>query len=66
MVYETVLTGKMHFSGPDQLHGFEKRLIIDVNPIDFSWLPGRPKGGWYDFSTVHAQHSIEENGRSGE
>ena len=27
--YETVLIGKMHFIGPDQLHGFEKRLVED-------------------------------------
>ncbi len=24
--YETVLSGKMHFIGPDQLHGFRRRL----------------------------------------
>ncbi|MDX1356411.1 MAG: sulfatase-like hydrolase/transferase, partial [Halomonas venusta] len=24
--YYTALTGKMHFCGPDQLHGFEERL----------------------------------------
>src|ERR1700722_7347466 len=27
--YKTVLTGKMHFCGPDQLHGFEARLTTD-------------------------------------
>ncbi len=53
--YDTVLSGKMHFSGPDQLHGFEKRLTTDVYPSDYSWLPHRPKGGWTDFSNVHAQ-----------
>ena len=37
--YETVLSGKMHFIGPDQLHGFEKRLNTDIYPADFSWLP---------------------------
>ena len=26
--YETVLAGKMHFIGPDQLHGFEHRYFI--------------------------------------
>ena len=29
--YETVLSGRMHFSGADQLHGFEKRLVGDIN-----------------------------------
>ena len=28
--YRTCLTGKMHFVGPDQLHGFEERLTTDV------------------------------------
>lgn len=31
--YETVLAGRMHFSGPDQLHGYEQRLVGDVTPI---------------------------------
>jgi choline-sulfatase len=37
--YETVLTGKMHFVGPDQLHGFETRLTTDIYPADFGWTP---------------------------
>ncbi|WP_309084623.1 sulfatase-like hydrolase/transferase [Chelativorans sp.] len=28
--YETVLIGKMHFIGPDQLHGFERRPVDDA------------------------------------
>ncbi len=28
--YETVLAGRMHFAGPDQRHGFEKRLVGDI------------------------------------
>lgn len=35
--YETVLAGKMHFIGPDQLHGFEYRLTSDIYPGDFGW-----------------------------
>ena len=30
--YETVLAGRMHFCGPDQNHGFEKRFVGDVTP----------------------------------
>ena len=37
--YDTVLSGKMHFVGPDQLHGFAKRLTTDIYPSGFSWLP---------------------------
>ena len=37
--YRTVLAGKMHFIGPDQLHGFEERLLPDVYPAGFDWMP---------------------------
>ena len=37
--YATCLAGKMHFVGPDQLHGFEERLTTDIYPADFGWTP---------------------------
>ncbi|CAN5365912.1 choline-sulfatase [soil metagenome] len=37
--YRTCLSGKMHFVGPDQLHGLEKRLTTDIYPADFGWTP---------------------------
>ena len=37
--YHTVLSGKMHFVGPDQLHGFEERRTTDIYPADFGWTP---------------------------
>jgi choline-sulfatase len=37
MGYHTCLSGKMHFVGADQLHGFEDRVTTDVYPSDFSW-----------------------------
>ena len=36
--YRTVLSGKAHFVGPDQLHGYEKRLTTDIYPSDFQWF----------------------------
>ena len=50
--YQTSLIGKMHFVGPDQLHGFEERLTTDVYPADFGWTPDWRKPGeridwWY-------------------
>ena len=54
--YRTVLSGKMHFCGPDQLHGFEERLTTDIYPADYDWTPdwgadSRPH--WYhDMSSV--------------
>ncbi len=37
--YRTMLSGKMHFVGPDQLHGFESRRTTDIYPADFGWTP---------------------------
>jgi choline-sulfatase len=50
--YQTCLCGKMHFVGPDQLHGFEERLTTDIYPADFGWTPdyrkpGERIGWWY-------------------
>ncbi|MBE1283022.1 MAG: choline-sulfatase [Rhodobacteraceae bacterium] len=50
--YYTALSGKMHFVGPDQLHGFEDRLTTDIYPADFGWTPDYRKPGeridwWY-------------------
>jgi choline-sulfatase len=50
--YRTVLSGKMHFVGPDQLHGFEERLTTDIYPADFAWTPDWDQAGdridkWY-------------------
>lgn len=50
--YRTALSGKMHFVGPDQLHGFEERLTTDIYPADFGWTPDYSRPGeridwWY-------------------
>jgi choline-sulfatase len=37
--YYTAVAGKMHFVGPDQLHGFEERLTTDIYPADVDWTP---------------------------
>ena len=39
MGYRTQIAGKMHFVGPDQLHGFEQRVTTDIYPADFGWTP---------------------------
>jgi choline-sulfatase len=56
--YRTVLSGKMHFCGPDQLHGFEERLTTDIYPADFRWTPDwdhpEHRPSWYhNMSSVH-------------
>lgn len=42
--YRTILCGKMHFIGPDQLHGYEERLTTDIYPADFAWTPDWTRG----------------------
>jgi choline-sulfatase len=60
--YRTCLSGKMHFVGADQLHGFEERLTTDVYPGDFGWTPDWSRPGeridwWY-----HNMSSVKEAG----
>ncbi len=37
--YYTCISGKMHFVGPDQYHGYEERLTTEIYPADLSWTP---------------------------
>ncbi|GGX44077.1 choline-sulfatase [Saccharospirillum salsuginis] len=55
--YHTALSGKMHFCGPDQLHGFEHRLTSDIYPADFGWSvnwddPAERPTWYHDMSSV--------------
>ena len=45
--YWTFLSGKMHFIGPDQLHGFNERLTTDVYPANFDWIGNWSEGSSY-------------------
>ena len=59
--YRTVLSGKMHFCGSDQLHGFEERLTTDIYPADFGWTPDwtrfEERPSWY-----HTMDSVTQAG----
>jgi choline-sulfatase len=59
--YQTVLSGKMHFCGADQLHGFEERLTTDIYPADFGWTPDwehfEQRPSWY-----HSMDSVTQAG----
>ena len=62
--YRTCLSGKMHFVGPDQLHGFEERLTTDIYPADFGWTPDWTKPDeridwWY-----HNMSSVKQAGQA--
>ena len=53
--YETILSGKMHFIGPDQLHGFGRRLTTDIYPSFFNWTPDWRKGVYANYGTSVSQ-----------
>ncbi len=65
--YRTALSGKMHFCGPDQLHGFEERLTTDIYPADYGWTPDWENTGaratWFHnlLSVVQAGPCVRSN-----
>jgi choline-sulfatase len=67
MGYYTGLCGKMHFVGPDQLHGFEERLTTDIYPADMGWTPDwecpQQRPSWYHnmLSVVQAGPCLTTN-----
>jgi choline-sulfatase len=59
--YRTCLSGKMDFTGADQLHGFEERLTTDLSPSDFAWTPNwEEPERLYDW--FHSLQSVAEAG----
>ncbi|MDG1878279.1 MAG: choline-sulfatase [Acidimicrobiales bacterium] len=60
--YRTCLTGKMHFVGPDQLHGFEERLTTDVYPSDHAWTPNWDEPDERIDKWYHNMDSVKEAG----
>ena len=50
---DTTASGKLHFIGPDQLHGFERRLTTDFHPSDFTFLPLREAIGGRHHAGFH-------------
>lgn len=45
--YRPELSGKMHFVGPDQLHGYEKRHTTEIYPANFAWTVDWTQGREY-------------------
>ena len=57
--YHTVLCGKMHFIGPDQVHGFNERITTDIYPSNFTWTPDWIAGERYRPTGVNPQGVVE-------
>lgn len=47
MNYRVEMSGKMHFVGPDQLHGYDKRHTTEIYPANFAWTVDWSKGREY-------------------
>lgn len=58
--YRVVISGKMHFIGPDQLHGAEERLTTDFYPTAFNWTPDWRRGVYPNPGTSVSQ--LKDNG----
>ncbi len=64
--YRTTLSGKMHFIGPDQLHGFEQRLTTDIYPSGFALTPdweaaSGPPSDWYTMASLSEAGPVVTN-----
>ncbi|MGX9354092.1 choline-sulfatase [Roseobacteraceae bacterium S113] len=60
--YRTCLSGKMHFVGPDQLHGFEDRVTTDIYPADFAWTPDWNAPDTRIDKWYHNMQTVKESG----
>ncbi|MFA3919710.1 choline-sulfatase [Ruegeria hyattellae] len=60
--YRTCLSGKMHFIGPDQMHGFEDRVTTDIYPADFAWTPDWEAPDERIDKWYHNMQTVKESG----
>ncbi len=60
--YRTCLAGKMHFIGPDQLHGYEERVTTDIYPSDCLWSPDWRLGGESWLEWYHSMRAVLDSG----
>ncbi len=60
--YRTCLSGRMHFVGPDQKHGFQDRVTTDVYPADFAWTPDWENHAVRIDSWYHNMQPVKESG----
>ncbi len=60
--YRTCLSGKMHFVGPDQMHGFQDRVTTDIYPADFAWTPDWEAHDERIDKWYHNMQTVKESG----
>ncbi len=60
--YYTCLSGKMHFVGPDQKHGFQDRVTTDIYPSDFAWTPDWEAHDERIDKWYHNMQTVKESG----
>ena len=62
--YRTCLSGKMHFIGPDQKHGFQDRVTTDIYPSDFAWTPDWEAPDERIDKWYHNMQTVKESGEA--
>ncbi len=60
--YETVLCGRMHFTGPDQRHGFQKRIFGELSDHRYWGAPTVNLGDVPLSTTGQCRESVEVSG----
>ncbi len=58
--YDTALSGKVHYIGADQLHGFESRLTTNIYPASLDWTPDWRKKTYGNYGTSIRRCKITE------
>jgi len=58
--YEVWLSGKMHFIGPDQHRGFQRRLTTDIYPSSHVWTPD-----WNESPVANPGTAVDQLSKSG-
>ncbi|MEM7471714.1 MAG: choline-sulfatase [Pseudomonadota bacterium] len=62
--YRTCLSGKMHFVGPDQKHGFQDRVTTDIYPADFAWTPDWEAADERIDKWYHNMQTVKDSGEA--
>ena len=60
--FHTCLSGKCHFIGPDQLHGFEDRVTTDICPGEYVWFSHWDEDGERTLDWYHHFGNVKSSG----
>lgn len=62
--YHTVIAGKCHFIGVDQMHGFEDRTTSDICPAEPIWFSHWDRDGERPLPWYHTFDNVKDSGQA--